>query len=456
MSINLTGSNETVEATDALARAGNDEDQMSRPKLLFAWSGSASAMFFVYIGAALGVAYGTTSALIGIVLTIITYGVINALLSKYSINNRSTVALFSRTILGRTGSAIATAIFALVAIYYSVFEGSIVAVALQAQFGGQLWFWSLIVVLYTTPLIVGGARRFLDKINGVLLPVYFFGLIAAVIWAGVKFDGLHVAPPVPAIPVGQGGPGWLAVYASYMGIWIMMMYTMDYAALGRRDDTKFHQWVTFGPIFYVLAYGFSGIVGIVLVSSIPGFEASEGGVAVGIVNMMGIIGLIVIVASQTRMNTANYYLGTANLADLARRVLKIKAPNIVFVILNSVLVYLLMLLPVLQYILLALAWQGVLVTGWVAIAVTHVLLTKRQEHGQIDDVHYRRGNPAGLTAWIIATIVGLLMLQLKYVNPDLAGIGSIWGPIVTAVLASGVYAVMMLTTKHKTALITAG
>ncbi|MDN6020833.1 MAG: hypothetical protein L0I06_01540, partial [Acidipropionibacterium jensenii] len=85
-------------------------------------------------------------------------------------------------------------------------------------------------------------------------------------------------------------------------------------------------------------------------------------------------------------------------------------------------------------------------TGWVAIAVTHVLLTKRQEHGQIDDVHYLRGNPAGLTAWIIATIVGLLMLQLNYVNPDLASIGSTWGPIVTAVLASGVYAVMMLTT----------
>lgn len=453
MSLNLTGSNDTVEAIDALARKGNDDDQMSKGSLLFAWSGSASAMFFVYIGAALGAAYGTANAVIGIVLTIITYGAVNAILARYAINNRTTVALFSRTILGRAGSAIATVIFALIAIYYSVFEGSIVAVALQAQFGGELWFWSLLVVVYTTPLILGGARRFLDKVNGILMPIYFFGLIAAVVWASVAFDGLHVAPAVPAIPLSMGGPGWLAVYASYMGIWIMMMYTMDYAALGRRKDIKFHQWITFGPAFYVLAYGFAGIVGIVLAFSIPGFETSEGGVAVGIVKMMGIIGLIVIVASQTRMNTANYYLGTANLADFARRAFKVKAPNIVFVLLNSVIVYLLMLLPVLKYILLALAWQGVLVTGWVAIAVTHVLLTKKQEHGAIEDHHYRRANPAGLTAWIIATAVGLIMLQLQYIDPDLAGIGSTWGPILTAALASGVYACMMTTTRHKSALI---
>ena len=138
MKLNLTGSNNTVEATDALYREGNDEDQMTRGSLSMAWYGVASAMFFVYIGAALAVAYGTVNAGIGLALTILVYGVINRVLSKYAINNRTTVALFSRTILGTAGSAIATIIFALVAIYYAVFEGSIVGYAFQTAFGGPI------------------------------------------------------------------------------------------------------------------------------------------------------------------------------------------------------------------------------------------------------------------------------------------------------------------------------
>jgi hypothetical protein len=450
VSLNLTGSNDDVEATDALARQGQDEDQMGRGSLAMAWYGVASAFFFVYIGAAMAVAYGTVNAIIGIVLTIICYGIINSVLSKYAINNRTTVAQFSRTILGTAGSSIATIIFALVAIYYAVFEGSIVAYAFMAAFGGEMWMWSLIVVIYSTPLILGGARRFMDKLNGWLMPLYFFGLVAAVIWAGVVYGfgdaWLTHAPEVP-LPFVQGGPGWLATFAGYMGVWILMMFTMDYAALGKRKDTKFHQRFTFGWLFYVLAYGFAALVGIFLTFTIPGIEASETGLAGGLVSLMGVFGLIVIIASQTRINTANYYLGAANLKSFGERVLRLRMPNIVWVLVSSLIIFLLMLLPIVQYILLALAWQGVLVTAWVAIALTHVLLDRgrNQEHAAIDDKHYRAFNSNGLIAWIIATVIGILMLQLASINPDLAGIGATWGPILTALSAGVIYAILWKT-----------
>lgn len=446
MDINLTGSNDDVEATDAMARQGNDEDQMKRGPLAMAWYGVASAFFFVYIGAAMATAYGTVQATIGIILTILCYGVMNAVLSRYAINNRTTVAQFSRSILGTAGSSIATIIFALVAIYYAVFEGSIVAYAFKAAFGGEMWMWSLIVVIYSTPLVIGGVRRFLDKLNGLLMPVYFFGLIAAVVWAGAQYgvDGSKLAHEVPAVPLAAGGPGWLATFAGYMGIWIMMMFTMDYAALGKRQDVKFHQRVTFGPLFYVLAYGFSAFVGIFLTFVIPGTEVSETGIAGGMVQLMGILGLIVIVASQTRINTANYYLGAANLRAFGERVLRLHIPNVVWVLISSVIIYLMMLLPIVQYLLLALAWQGVLVTAWVAIALTHVLLGrgKNDEHADIHDKHYRKFNRNGMIAWLIATVVGLVMLQLGSFNAALAPIGSTWGPILTAVLAAAVYALL--------------
>lgn len=457
MNINLTGSNDSVEATDALYRKGNDEDQMTRGSLSMAWYGVSSAMFFVYIGAALAVAYGTVNAAIGVVLTILVYGLINRVLSKYAINNRTTVALFSRTILGTAGSAIATIIFALVAIYYAVFEGSIVAYAFQTAFGGPMWMWYLIVVVYSTPLILGGARRFIDKLNGWLMPIYFFGLITAVIWAGVKYgftDKWLIQHANLTVPLTVGGPGWLATFAAYMGVWIMMMFTMDFAALGKRKDIKFHQRWTFGWMFYVVAYGFSAFVGIFLTFTIPGLTASETGVAGGIVSMMGILGLIVVFVSQTRINTANYYLGAANLKSFGERVFRAKLPNLVWVLISSVIIFLLMLLPIVKYILLALAWQGVLVTAWVAIALAHILLTrgKKDEHGMLEDAHYLPFNNSGLIAWIAATIVGIVMLQLGSFNPGFAGIAGTWGPILTAIVGGATYAILWKATSAKTAL----
>nr|WP_244960550.1 permease [Pseudoclavibacter chungangensis] len=446
--MNLTGSNDDVEATDAMAREGNDDDQMGRGSLSMAWYGVASAFFFVYIGAAMAVAYGTVDALIGLVLAIVSYWLINAVLSKYAINNRTTVAQFSRTILGTTGSTIATIIFALVAIYYAVFEGSIIAYAFMAMFGGEMWMWSLVVVLYSTPLVFGGARRFIDKLNGWLMPIYFFGLVAAVVWAGVVygFSDTWITHDVGPVPFAMGGPGWLATFAGYMGIWIMMMYTMDYAALGKRKDITFHQNITFGWLFYALAYGFAAFVGIFLTFTIPGVEVSETGLAGGMVSMMGVLGLLVIWVSQTRINTANYYLGAANLQAFGER-LRIKLPSVVWLIITAVIVYLLMLLPIVQYLLIALAYQGVLVTAWVSIAVTHIVLSKRrrEEHAAIGDHHYRAFNSNGLIAWIVGTVVGLVFLQFGTINPDLAGVGATWGPILTVVLSAAVYAILWRT-----------
>ncbi|MEZ3159496.1 permease [Microbacterium sp. BWT-B31] len=435
-----------VSATDTLARQGDDQDQMSRRRLAMAWYGTASAFFFVYIGAAMASAYGSVNAFIGIVLSILAYGAINMVLSKYALLNRTTVAQFSRTILGRAGSAIAMVIFALIAIYYAVFEGSIVVFAFQEAFGGPYWLWALIVVAYSTPLVIGGARRFLDKINGILMPIYFFGLIAAVVWAGAVYGSSDAwaTHPAPEIAFASGGPGWLATFAGYMGIWIMMMFTTDFAALGRRKDVRFHQWVTFGPLFYVLAYGFAAFVGIFLTFTIPGLEVSETGVAGGIVKLMGVLGLIVIISTQTRINTANYFLGYSNLQAFGERVLRVRMPTIVWVLLSSAIIYLLMLLPVVQYLLIALAWQGVLVTAWVAIAVVHIVLGRgrNHEHAQIGDHHYRALNANGLIAWSVATVIGLALLQLGAIDPAFAEAGATWGPLLTASSAALIYAVL--------------
>lgn len=422
-----------------------------------AWWGVSSAMFCIYLSATLAVTYGVVDTAIGIALTIVAYHFINAIISKYATLNRSTVAQFSRTILGTAGAYIATVIFALVAIYYAVFEGQIVSFAIQTQFGLSAPLSSLIVVVVATPLIFGGLRRTLDKLNGFLLPIYVLGLIAAAIWAIVKYGhaGAEVFTGFAPVPLSAGGPGWLAVFAAYMGIWILMMFAMDYAAGARRRDIRFHRHFTFGWSFYTVMYGFSAVIGIILVATIPGMAVSEAGIAGGIVVMMGWIGLVVIAASQIRINTANYYLGTTNLQAVGVGMFRIKLPYFVWVLITAALIYLLMLLPITAYLLVALAWQGVVVTSWVAIAMTHMLLVgdKRHEPGNLPDTQYARVNRVGIIAWGISTAVGLLMLQLFRIDDSLAGIGSTWGPIVTCVLAAALYAILWKTTDTKTALL---
>jgi hypothetical protein len=448
--MDLKGTNNTVEVTDALYRTGSDEDQMGKWSLLMAFYGIASAMFMLYIGAAMAVAYGTVNAIIGLVLTIVVYSLINHVLAKHSINNRTTVARFSRTILGKAGTIIASVILALTAIYYAVFEGLIIVHAFRTAFGGENWIWSLVVVAYSTPLIMGGVRRFLDKLNGWLLPLYFLGLVVMVAWAGIKHgfsDAWLTHTPGPELPLAAGGPGWLATFAAYLGVWVLMMYVMDYAALGKRQDTGFHTKFTFTWVFWVLTYGVNALVGIFLTFTIPGLDGSEAGLSGGLVNLMGLIGLVLILVFQTRINTANYFMGAANLQEFGERLFRVKLPAAFWVIVSSVIIYLLMLLPIIQYLLLALAWQGVLVSGWVSIALTHILLnrTRKEEHGLLGDEHYRQVHYPGLIAWAVATVVGIFLTSAF-------PWGATWGPIATVVVASGLYAALRGAFKQHSAL----
>ncbi|BCT77813.1 allantoin permease [Sinomonas cyclohexanicum] len=429
------------------------DTRMRRGSLAMAWYGLVSAMFFVYIGAALALAYGTVDALIGLALTIVVYGAVNKVLSAYALRHGLTVHQFSRTLLGRAGALLATLIFAATAIYYAVFEGSILAFAFQAQFGGSMALWSAIVVLYTTPLVSGGIQRRLDKVNGLLLPLYWGGLVVAVVWAGLAygFSGDWLAHATAFLPVASGGPGWLACFAAYMGVWIMMMYTMDFAALGRPHDVAFHSRWTFGWLFYTLAFGLNAVVGIFLTFTIPGVQTTETGVAAGLVTMMGPLGLLLVFVSQTRINTANYALGASNLREFAERTLRLRLPRLAWAIITSAIIFTLMLLPVVQYLLVALAWQGALVTGWVGIALTHLVMDRFSgrgaDHAGLPDANFRAVSVPGVTAWVVSAAVGIGLIESG--QPW----GATWGTLVTPVLAAAIYAGLRVGMRRDTALV---
>ena len=57
--------------------------RMDRGKLTMAWWAVATAFFYMYFAAFIALAYGTVNALIGIVLTVVAYSLVNTVISAW-------------------------------------------------------------------------------------------------------------------------------------------------------------------------------------------------------------------------------------------------------------------------------------------------------------------------------------------------------------------------------------
>ncbi|HXH02935.1 MAG TPA: allantoin permease [Candidatus Competibacteraceae bacterium] len=416
--------------------------RMPRSSLTMAWWAICSAMFWLVVAATLALNFGTWNAIVGLLLSVVAYGLINAVITRYAIRTGLSVALFSRLLFGHVGGALATLIFFATAIYYSVFEGSVIGVALHHYFPGlSLELAYLLVVLYSVPLVFGSVQHWLDKFNGVLLPFYLLGLFGAVGFAlyqyGYSGAWLTLGPA-------DGAPqyGWWSCFTYFMGVWILMMYTWDYARFGRQEDADYHARVNFGMPFYLFTFVVNGLVGIFLTATIPTAGGlSEVSIVLALLQLMGIWGLLFVWVSQTRINTANFYLATVNMQAFFQRIAGLRLPKVVWAIVVGAAVYLIMLTNVFSFILQALAYQGIFVVAWVAIALTHIGLSRQPplaEHGE----RVPAFNAGGLSAWFAGAGAGILLLHAD------ARLAEFSAPV-TALIAALSYALLLALSRQR-------
>lgn len=402
---------ETAEGLEYSDRPVPQNQRMNRMPLTMAWWSVCSAMFYLVVSASLALAYGSINAIIGLVLSVVAFAAVNAVLVRHAIGTGLSVSLFSRILLGRTGAAIATLIFFATAIYYAVFEGSVIALALKEYAGLAYPVAALIVVVYSVVLIFGSIQNWLDKFNGVLLPFYLIGLLAAVVLAVAEYGysnaWLKLGPEG-----GAPASGWWDCCVAFMGVWILMMYTYDYARFGKSEDREFHARINFGAPFYLVAFLLNGLIGIFLAASLPtDGGVTEVSVVLALIKLMGFAGLAFVWISQTRINTANYYLAAVNMESFAQTAFGLRLPKVVWACVVGAITYVLMMADVFSYILQALAYQGIFVVAWVAIALVHIMTEGRAglEHDRVSFglSNTRAVNPAGLGAWLVASVIGL-------------------------------------------------
>jgi purine-cytosine permease-like protein len=417
--------------------------RMDRGKLTMAWYAVMTAFFYMYFAAFIALAYGTVNALVGIGLTILVYTLVNTVIIRVAATSGLTVALFSRSMFGFVGAAIATLIFAATATYYLVFEGSVISVALQTYIGGPIKLWYAVVIAVTAPLVWRGVRTWLDRLNGALLPFYAVTLLAVLIWA-LSSEGYH-----GFLPDAKAAPGttlpWLQAFSAYMGVWILMMFTFDFARLARPADEPYHRAVTFGWLYYFLTFGVNGLIGILLVStfgiSFEQLAGQESALPVQIVGLTGLLGVLLIFITQMRINTVNLYLASTNFQSFFSRVFRLNLPRTTWVLVACVIGYLMMLTNVFSYVFDALNYQGIAIVAWVGVALAHANYLRG--HAQsFDGVEFRPGripafNPGGIAAWVAATGVGVI---LKIADTPESQFFDTWGLPLTFVIAFAVYA----------------
>lgn len=402
--------------------------RMGRLSLTMAWWAVCSAMFYIVVGASLALSFGARNALIGMLLSVISYGLINTVLSRFAMRSGLSVALFSRVLFGNVGACLATLIFFSTAIYYAVFEGSVIAVALNHLYPQLIYpLAALVVVLYSVPMILGSVQHWLDKLNGVLLPVYLGGLLVAV---GLSIARYGYQPQwLDFGPANPSAFGWWDCFVAYMGVWILMLFTFDYARFGKPQDATYHGRWNFGMPFYAVTFLLNGAAGIYLVSSIPHEGAlNEVSVVMAILQLMGLWGLLFVWATQTRINTANYYLATLNMQAFFARC-GVRGSYLMWAVAVGMIVYGLMLADVFSYLLKALAYQGIFVVAWVGVALAQILASGLAEQMPKP---VKAFNWAGLAAWFGGTAAGLSLMLA-------GGVTSSFSAPLTGILAFGLH-----------------
>jgi hypothetical protein len=275
-----------------------------------------------------------------------------------------------------------------------------------------------------------------------MLPVFVIGMTAVIAWT-LADKGYH-----GFLPNAKAAPGttlpWLQVFSAYMGVWILMMFTFDFARLARPRDERYHVAVTFGFAYYVMTFLINGLIGILLVSSFgitfAGLAGKESALPVDIVNVTGIVGLLLIAITQFRINVVNAYLASTNLQSFFSRLFRLNLPRVFWLVVAGAIGYVLMLTNIFSYVNDALAYQGIAIVAWVAVALAHI--GWRWLHNEsLEQQEFRPGripafNPGGIVAWGVATGVGLYMkIGLSATNQFFAT----WGLPITFGIAFVLY-----------------
>lgn len=373
--------------------------------LLMSWWTTCSAIFYLNLAPALAVTYGSRNAIIGLVLTAVTYSFLAPVFARRAIETGLSAELISERIFGSAGALCTALILGFAALYYAIFEGSVLALAASKVFSELNYVIAcVIVVALTVPLVL--SERILasfERANFILLPTYVIGLAALVVLAGTHFGWSRTWLDLG--PVRPPAFGWWHCYAAYMGVWVLIVITTDFAPLGRKEDAIFHARVTFGLPFYVMTFLVNGLAGIFLVGVAHMATVSEISIVdVSLLVLGGAAGLAFVTATQLRINLANFYVAAFNFSS-AIEALVGRRPQYWLVVLAACVAaaFVMATQGAFKYMLISLQYMAIFLCSWVGVALS------RGSPAALESEPESYSQRGAILAWVFSTILAVVI-----------------------------------------------
>lgn len=378
------------------------DSRLGRLPLSMSWWTLCSAVFYLYLAPVLAISFGTANAIIGILLSVLCFAIVGRVYTRRSIATGLSAELVSERTFGKSGAALTALVLAATGLYYGVFEGSILAAVIARVFPSVGYVTACVIVACgTIPFLWSGKiLKQIERANFVLLPMYLIGIGALFVLAGNHYGWsakwLALGPPTPP-PF-----GWWNCFVAYMGVWVLLVITADFARFGLPEDERFHAMITFGTPFYLVTFLVNGLIGIFLVGTVAVSQVSETAVVdASLAVLGGATGLAFIAATQLRINLANFYVATLNTSAVLRTFMKMRLPHGVILVAICALAAVLMATEgAFRYMLVSLQFMGIILCSWIGVTLFSESAGARVER----PVAVWEKGP--MTSWLAATVLG--------------------------------------------------
>ena len=401
-------------------------------------TGGGTAGFWLAFGPALAKPYGTPNVLIALIYAIVAQTILGYFLVSASARTRLSSDLASRGLgFGYMGSIVTNLVYMVNWFFYWSLESQILGSGLASFLGiPQAVGWIIVGLIVFIPLTIFG-MVFVTKVQNWTIPIFVLWLAWNVF---VIFRNPTSATRVHGflayMPVG-GHVGWLpimAIIASMNGlIAVVPLLSMEFSRFAPPNHSPRRQF-----------WGYLGVAA--LPQNIPTWwlylpigillwratgSLNPGDAFITLTGWVGFVGLFV---TQVRINLQNTYCESMALSTIFARVFHFTPGRAFWTTATCVIGTALIFVNMLAIINQVLAVVAVLLFAWVGILVGDYGIVRRWLRYPVGQIEHRRAylrklNPAGLRAYIIAGIVGILLLYGPQMGWLVSNIGHVLSDI---------------------------
>src|SRR6478736_8554213 len=422
------------------------------------------------IGANIGISYGTTNALWGILIFAIVVMATGFPVAYYSARYNIDLDLVTRgSGFGYYGSVVTNVIFATFTFIFFALEGSIMAQGLKLGLGIPLWLGYAASTLIIFPLVIYG-MKVLSTLQVWTTPLWLVLMVAPFVYLVVSHP--ESVGQFFAYQGENGGQGFdLGSTLLAAGVCLSLIAQIaeqnDYLRFmppkTPENKRSWWTWMFLAGPGWVIFGAIKQIVGLFLDVYLIANVADGAGIANQPVHqfleiyenflpgwLAMTLAVVLVVISQIKINVTNAYSGSLAWTNSFTRVTKHYPGRMVFVIFNLAVALLLMELNMFSFLNTILGFYANCAIVWVTTVATDIVFNKYLLKISPMQPEFRRGmlyaiNPVGFGSMLIAAGVsiasffGLLGGAIRPYSPLVAiGLGLVLPPIF-AIATKGKY-----------------